>query len=155
MDSRVLRGLSGPLVGLARILPLAVRTSGHEHGDAVSHHTIWICHDDRNFLHACRRVLAALENPVVEVGRSERAARTLERARTGDAVVVDLDQPGVVGTGFLDHLRERTGDLRVLLLASSRLSEDLMAPGWRQLTRPFDADDLVAALVSLLDPEAA
>jgi DNA-binding NtrC family response regulator len=112
---------------------------------------IWIFHDDANFVHAISRVLEPLAAPIEVVRRMEEVERLFQRLQTGDVVIVDLDAPGAGGSGFLGRLREVGDGVGVLVLTGPALPGDALLPAWRQLLRPFEAEDLRGAVQALLD----
>lgn len=112
--------------------------------------SIWIYHDNSNFVHAISRVLAPIGLPIEVVRRVEEIDRLFGQLHSGDVVIVDLDAPGAGGSGFLGRLREVGNQVGVVLLTGPPLPEDSLLPAWRQVLRPFDAQDLQRAVQALL-----
>lgn len=107
---------------------------------------------------ALRRVL---EHAGLEVLTAADGAEALEvfdanRDRV-DLVILDLDMPVMDGEAAFGHLRERKGDLRVLIssgFSNPERESDLVAAGVDGVLRkPYDATTLLGAVSSLLAKE--
>lgn len=112
---------------------------------------VGIFHESANFVHACRRTLAAMPVDVVRLGRAGISGAAPDSAPRPDLLVVDLDAPGAAGGGLLANLRQFSPTLGVILLSSHGLPPEALLPGWIVLRRPFEAEDLRRAVARLLE----
>lgn len=72
-----------------------------------------------------------------------------------DLIVTDVRMPGVDGIEVLRRLRRRGIDTPALVVTAfgdRRLHAEARALGARVLDKPFDFDDLLALIATLLDP---
>jgi two-component system response regulator MprA len=110
--------------------------------------------DDEHRLREALRV--ALELDGYQVGTAatgEQALRRIERAAV-DAIVLDVTMPGITGLEVCRALRERGDRTPVLLVSGLSTGADhaagLAAGADDYLTKPFDLDEFLARLRTLL-----
>ncbi len=111
---------------------------------------LWLLVESQGFRHACTRVLRSLPARTRFLASTGEALRALGELGPSDALVVDLDFPGVAGSGFLDELRSHPLRPGAVLLARQALPGSVLSPGWILLTRPFESRDLAEAARSVL-----
>jgi two-component system OmpR family response regulator len=91
---------------------------------------------------------------VTTVGDGGSALKLLEDKSDIDLVVLDLMLPGMSGYSVCDTLRRRDSDIPVLILSARTLAEDRTrgfdAGADQYLTKPFDLDELLSRVKSLL-----
>ena len=102
--------------------------------------------DDLLVLKATRDLVETLGHAVTTAMSGEEALEALEGGLVPDAVILDLNMPGMGGTGTLPRLRALRPDLPVLL-ATGRVDQaalDLVAAHNRVslLAKPFSFEDL-------------
>ncbi len=111
--------------------------------------TVLIVDDEPNV----RRVLAALLSragfEIVLAADGQRALESLERERV-DAVLTDLRMPHMNGLELLEAMRARHRRVPVVLLTAhgsvGSAVEALKCGAFDYLTKPYDPDELIAAL---------
>jgi two-component system alkaline phosphatase synthesis response regulator PhoP len=91
---------------------------------------------------------------VTTVGDGGSALKLLEDGSDVDLVVLDLMLPGMSGYSVCDTMRRRDLDIPVLILSARTLAEDRTrgfdAGADQYLTKPFDLDELLSRVKSLL-----
>ncbi|MFN8630784.1 MAG: response regulator transcription factor [Chloroflexota bacterium] len=105
------------------------------------------------------RGLQRLGHRVIEAARPQEALDLAEETLAGvDALVTDVLMPGVDGGTLAARLRERRPDLPVLFVSGYTPDESLRPhldqPRTAFLAKPFDREDLVAAIGDLLAADA-
>jgi CheY-like chemotaxis protein len=118
--------------------------------------TIMIIEDDPAIRHVLRETLVDEGHEVIEVANGEQALAALEAYESPpDAIVLDLMMPVMDGWAFrAEQLRRdlATGTPVIVLSASRRAqpsADDLSATS--VLPKPFDLDDLIAAVEKAID----
>jgi CheY-like chemotaxis protein len=123
--------------------------------------SILVVHDDPDGCELLVRIVAAVDVPVRRANTGQQLAAALDELPP-TAIVLDVSSAGVSGNlKLLDavrqHEQEAVANARVVLIAPSGASATF---SWQAgidafLTRPFHADDLVAAVTeALARPEA-
>jgi DNA-binding response OmpR family regulator len=91
-----------------------------------------------------------LKSEGFRVDLARDGAEGLERlaARRPDLIIVDLFMPGMNGAQFLRRLRADAASrsLPVVLMTGSRLVDETVAAADAVLQKPFELDDLLAAV---------
>ena len=110
---------------------------------------ILLVDDDPVYLERLARAMRSRGYEVVAVGSGEEALEAVV-GWVPDAAVLDLKLPGCSGLQTLRELRGTLGELRVLMLTgygSIASAMDAVRQGaWDYLTKPADADQILAAL---------
>ena len=119
--------LEAPSVGLASLVLLLVD-------------------DDELIQKATRMLLEVLGHQVTSAGTGEEALALLDQGLSPDAVILDLNMPGLGGKGTLPRLRERCPAVPVFL-ATGRADDEAMAlvaahPFVTLLPKPFSFEEL-------------
>ena len=101
------------------------------------------------------RILARCGFSVLEASSGAEALKLMEeRSEPVDLLVTDMVMPGMSGPALVQHLRERTPDLRVLYVSGySRDAIDqklVFSSGSAYLEKPFTADSLANTVGRLL-----
>lgn len=110
---------------------------------------ILLVDDDSTYL---QRLARALRDRGCTVATAESAESAPAAAASIDAgaAVLDLKLPGASGLDCLRELRARFPDLRILLLTGygsiATALEAVRTGAWDYLTKPADADQILAAL---------
>ena len=102
--------------------------------------------DDDRVRRATRRLLERLGHTVIDVVSGEAGLEVADDAY--DIAVVDVTMPGMDGPTALMRLRERRVDLPAILVTGRG---DLAGDADIVLTKPFDTDELRAALDTAVD----
>jgi EAL domain-containing protein (putative c-di-GMP-specific phosphodiesterase class I) len=80
-------------------------------------------------------------------GSAEEALAVLATGKTFDAIVTDLQLPGIQGIEFLRRVRERDLDVPIIILTGNPSFDSAVAAiqygGFRYLKKPIDLDELV------------
>jgi len=114
---------------------------------------ILVVDDDAGLRRALRRVLVSEGFEVELAGDGDEALNRL-RARSFDAVVLDVMMPGSDGIEVCERLRSEGGELPVLMLTARDAVRDrvagLQAGADDYLVKPFANEELVARIRALL-----
>jgi two-component system response regulator RegA len=110
---------------------------------------ILLVDDDPVYLERLARAMRSRGYEVVAVGSGEEAMEAVG-GWVPDAAVLDLKLPGCSGLQTLRELRGTFGELRVLMLTGygsiASAMEAVRQGAWDYLTKPADADQILAAL---------
>lgn len=113
-------------------------------------HRILIVDDDADIASQLSVLLGRRYDTAVASNGFE-ALRRLDEA-AADVVLLDLRMPGLNGSGFVDELRRRGQDTRIILISANpdvaAQAEQLGAVGW--LAKPFDIETLEARIEQAL-----
>jgi len=113
--------------------------------------TILVVDDDNSTRRALRATLSALGFTVIEAARGEEAL-TLVRATWLDAVLLDVDMPGMGGLETCRSIRRAVARLPILMLTVMDSEDDkvlaLDAGADDYITKPFQLRELTARLRS-------
>jgi len=89
---------------------------------------------------------------VAEVGNGEAALQTY-REHAPDVIILDVMMPGMGGLECLKRLRSEHGDVKVLMLTSSEVGEDvraaLAAGADGYVTKTSSSAELIAAVIAV------
>ena len=90
---------------------------------------------------------------VVAAHDGAAALRVLETLRV-DVITLDLDLPGLTGSDFLRLLQRRKLHIPPVIVVTSHtpVSRQLRKMAQSVVAKPFDIDDLLAAIMELLPP---
>ncbi len=106
---------------------------------------VLIVDDEPTMLSGARRTLVAAGYRVSTASRAEEALERLEKGDI-DAVLTDIQMPGLDGIGFLRAIRERDTDLPVVLMTGNpRIDSAILAVehgAAQYLVKPLNADQL-------------
>lgn len=108
--------------------------------------SVLLIDDDDRVRRATRRLLERLGHTVIDVDGGEAGIAVVEHY---DIAVVDVTMPGMDGPTSLARLRERRPGLPAVLVTGRG---DLADDGDIVLTKPFDADELKAAIATAVSP---
>jgi CheY-like chemotaxis protein len=116
---------------------------------------VLVVDDDELVQKSTGRVLHAFGHEATIAGSGEEALRLLENGHEFDAIVLDLNMPGIGGAATLAAVRSRWADIPVLL-ATGRADQsviDLARTTSRVtlLTKPFAPPALNEQLVALVE----
>ena len=111
--------------------------------------------DDRMVHNATQRILESAGFVVIVAEDGQAALELFDReTHHVDLVVSDVEMPRLGGVGLLAALRQRSPDIRALLVsgyADDGLPADLLQGGnTRFLQKPFSLDDLLRAVGELV-----
>jgi DNA-binding response OmpR family regulator len=121
-----------------------------------NHVVILVIEDDPSVRTLLRDIFVEEGYDVLLAANGEKALVTLTTVRP-DLITLDLDLPGISGATVLRQLREQeeTEMLPVALVsARERISSEVKAQAQAIVRKPFDVDDLLAAVRRLLSPLA-
>jgi two-component system KDP operon response regulator KdpE len=111
--------------------------------------TLLIVDDERSIRHSLRTILSSLGFVIIEAARGEEAV-ALARTAQFDAVLLDINMPGMSGVEVCKVMRKRSPVLPIVML-TVRGSEDhkveaLDAGADDYITKPFQLRELIARL---------
>jgi len=113
--------------------------------------TIFIVDDDNSIRKALHVTLSGMGFTVVDVSRGEEAL-TLVQLRRFDAVLLDVDIPGMGGLEACRCIRNMTAHLPILMLTAMDIEDDMVlgldAGADDYITKPFRLCELTARLRS-------
>jgi DNA-binding NarL/FixJ family response regulator len=117
---------------------------------------VLIADDDEGLRTLLTEMLDLAGHSVVSADRGDTAL-ALARRRRPDAVVLDVDMPGLSGYELCHRLREELGqDLPIVLLSGVRIESydrvaGLLLGADDYIAKPFEPSELIARLRRLLD----
>jgi DNA-binding response OmpR family regulator len=121
---------------------------------------IAVIDDDADFQNLMEQVLGDHGYQVIGFPVGEGAAEVV-RAAGADLVILDIRLPGVSGYHVLNRLLTNPATTHIPVLVCTGVAwgpaerRHLSAMGVRVLPKPFDLDDLLAAVTALLASQAA
>lgn len=139
--------------GTTFFLPFRVEQGGTVKADASNARlgTILVVDDDSSTRRALRMTLSGMGFTVVDVARGEEAL-SLVRVTWFDAVLLDVDMPGMGGVEACRSIRRAVARLPILMLTVMDSEDDkvlaLDAGADDYITKPFQLRDLTARLRS-------
>lgn len=111
--------------------------------------TVLIVDDERSIRASLRTILSGLGFDVVEAARGEEAL-ALVRTAQFDAVLLDIQMPGIEGIEVCDRMRKASPRLPILMLtvetSEDRKVDALNAGADDFITKPFQLRELIARL---------
>lgn len=111
--------------------------------------TVLIVDDERSIRMSLRTILSTLGYIIVEASRGEEAIALVRTARF-DAVLLDINMPGISGIDVCRSIRRMTPQLPVLMLtvqgSEDRKIQALDAGADDYITKPFHLGELTARL---------
>jgi two-component system chemotaxis response regulator CheY len=113
---------------------------------------ILVVDDDPSILRTVSEILAFEEYPVETASNGAEALQVLDRVQPW-MVLLDMRMPVMDGWGFIQELQVRGLTLPILVMTAAqdarRWAEEVRAADF--LPKPFDLDDLLAAVQRLRD----
>lgn len=110
--------------------------------------TVMLVEDDADVREYLAATLAAFGYRVVSAGDAEEALRVFDGIGTVDVLVTDMVMPGANGAELARRIRERSPEIRVLVLSGYPASPQI--DGYAFLQKPFTGHSLGLALQQLL-----
>jgi two-component system chemotaxis sensor kinase CheA len=162
LGSAVVKGQATELLDVGHYLPLAyedwLRRKDINH--ASKPHTLLFVDDSAFFRNMLTPVLKAAGYDVTAVAGAEDALACLRDGRAIDALVTDIEMPGMNGYELATAVRSdpRTAGLPIIALSSSTSPEAVergRAAGFQDYVAKFDRPGLIAALTERLATAAA
>jgi DNA-binding NtrC family response regulator len=120
---------------------------------------VLIVDDEPTLLRACRRALVRQFDAIVANGGAV-AVDMIQKDRAIEAVICDLDMPGVSGLDVLAAIRECRPELEPRILwahggASTRDARELLSrPEVREIIKPYTGAELRDAVFALFEERA-
>ncbi len=118
----------------------------------MSENKILVVDDEEPVRVAISRVLSRAGMAVQGVESAEAALTVLQAGKAFQAVVTDINMPGIHGDEFLKLIRERDLDVPVIVITGNPTLESAMSVvqygGFRYLSKPFSNDELVEVVRS-------
>lgn len=113
------------------------------------HGTLLIVDDERSIRQSLRTVLSSIGFEIIEAGRGEEALALVRSARV-DAVLLDVDMPGIGGVATCGAIRRVCPNLPILMLTVHG-SEDHKVQAFDAgaddyITKPFQLRELTARI---------
>jgi len=112
-------------------------------------HTVLIVDDERSIRISLRTILSGLGFEIVEAARGEEAL-SLVRTAAFDAVLLDINMPGMGGIEVCRVMRKHSPQLPIVMLtvqdSEDRKVEALDAGADDYITKPFQLRELIARL---------
>ena len=153
LGSAVIKGKATEVIDVGHFLPIAfedwlLRKEMPRHAGG---HTLLLVDDSPFFRNMLPPVLQAAGYRVVIAASAEEGLSILRKRHDFDAVLCDLDMPGMDGKQLLAEMKsdERLAGLSVIALAPHATSAEvakLQAAGFRDFVAKFDRPGLIAAL---------
>jgi PAS domain S-box-containing protein len=141
----------------ARGAPLALRVSSEALGADNRRVVVYVEDNPANVIFM-RDVLGEFEGIELVTAPTAEMGIEIARARVPDAIIMDINLPGMSGVEALQVLRqgEATKGIPIIALTAAASERDrqrgLQAGFYRYLTKPVKVDELVAGLEELLAP---
>lgn len=111
--------------------------------------TLLIVDDERSIRHSLRTILSALGFEVLEAARGEEALALVRTTRV-DAVLLDIDMPGMGGIAACREIRRISPSMPILMLtvhgSEDHKVEALDAGADDYVTKPFQLRELTARI---------
>ena len=115
---------------------------------------VLVVEDEQHLAVGIKYNLEAEGYRVSTVGDGRSALRHIEEGASVDLIILDLMLPGMSGYAVCEKLREMDIDVPVLILSARTLTEDrtrgFNVGADQYLTKPFDLDELISRVRSLL-----
>jgi DNA-binding response OmpR family regulator len=115
--------------------------------------SILVVEDNRAIARLIQEVLCDVPGYGAVTVRNGAGALTVLGASEADLVLLDIDLPDISGLALYDRLRDdpRTARLPVLFMSAADYERELARRGVHDyLRKPFDLDDLLARVETLL-----
>ena len=125
-------------------------------GDAAdTRRTVLVLDDDESLRRMIRRILELYEYEVLEAGDAHGALKTLdEHEGPVHLLLCDLILPGLGGREAANNMLSRRPEARVLYMSGysspDSFRDDLEGSGVAFLPKPFEVEDLIAAVEKVL-----
>jgi two-component system chemotaxis sensor kinase CheA len=164
IGSAVIDGKATDVIDAARYLTSAFpdwfETGGHAFGQASGAKRLLLVEDSPFFQNLLVPMLEAAGYQVTAVGDAGEALRLRERGQAFDAIISDIEMPGMSGFDFAHRVRQDGAWRHVPLVAlSSYTSESDLArghaAGFTDYVAKFDRDGLMHSLAATFTGEAA
>jgi len=118
-----------------------------------NHGTLLIVDDESSIRHSLRTILSSLGFQIVEAARGEEALALVRTAQI-DAVLLDIDMPGIGGIGACRGIRRAFPSMPILMLTVLGSEENKIeafdAGADDYITKPFQLRELTARIRAVL-----
>lgn len=154
VGSAVIKGKATEIIDVAHYLPLAFEDWFRRRETArrtVATPNLLLVDDSPFFRNMLPPVLQAAGYNVVTVGSGEEALAVLKKGMAFEAIISDIEMPGMSGLQFAEAVRrdERTAAIPMIALSSHAapgVIEQARSVGFRDFVAKFDRPGLIAAL---------
>ncbi len=91
---------------------------------------------------------------VHEAATADEAVLVLKSLLHIDAVITDVDMPGVLnGLGLAEHVRREAPGLPVIVVSGHHTAEHIDAPNVKFFRKPYDLNSVYAYVTQMLEPD--
>jgi two-component system chemotaxis sensor kinase CheA len=153
LGSAVVRGQATEIIDVGHFLPLAYADWFRGQDLRVSHQerTLLLVDDSAFFRNMLSPVLKAAGYEVTAVSSGQEALATLKKGQRFDALVTDIDMPGMDGFALAEAVRGelKFGEIPMIALSSHSSPESIergRQVGFHDYVAKFDRQSLIAAL---------
>jgi two-component system chemotaxis sensor kinase CheA len=162
LGSAIIKGQATEIVDVGHFVPEAFADwfRGTERPARAAKPSVLLVDDSPFYRNMLMPVLQAAGYDVTAVARAAEALDLIDKGRTFNAVVTDIEMPEMDGFAFAEHLRadERTAALPVVALSAVVTADSVergRAAGFDDYVAKFDRPGLIAALKEQIDMSAA
>jgi two-component system chemotaxis sensor kinase CheA len=153
LGSAVVRGQATEIIDVGHFLPLAYADwfRGRDLQVSRQERTLLLVDDSAFFRNMLAPVLKAAGYEVMAVSSGQEALAVLKKGRRFDALVTDIDMPGMDGFALAEAVRgeQHFGEIPIIALSSSSTPESIergRQVGFHDYVAKFDRQSLIAAL---------
>jgi two-component system chemotaxis sensor kinase CheA len=153
LGSAVVKGKATDIIDVGHFLPLAFEDwfQRKELARRASTPALLLVDDSPFFRNMLPPVLQAAGYEVVAVGGAEQALAVLKKGKAFEAILSDIEMPGMDGLQFAQAVRadERFSDIPMIALSSHAapgMMQKVRDAGFREFVAKFDRPGLIAAL---------